>query len=281
MKIWMTMKDFAKYEELRSEMQSLPAKLRGRLGDASAIGCQRFIGHTSELAWSKFIAANDGTLPKEVADWQKWERLSSTEGYCRFFGRGSLPDLDIVKEVFRRGDEILKEYDALHPVLERLEWKLPEHWGYYPDEQPDHESLLQLLTEFAGHDGDGTGILLEEAGMDVVKTFDTDDPLPFAGPPDRLTRVGLGMHCFDDLAAALWEAVCKWLEPYDRDWAIFQIQKAEAEPKPVPPMIENIIINTGHRGLQLTSGGVPAYPVPSKYTLMFAVPRTGGPQCSW
>ena len=166
-------------------MRSLPGELRRLLRDAPRIGCQFFAGHSiSEPSWSKFIAANDGKLSKEIAEWEKWERLPENKGYCRFFGRGHEKDLALVEKAFTRGDEILKNYDEMYPVPEELEWKLPVRWDFYPEEQPHHLSLLKLLAKFTegiAYYGNGDGILLEEAGMEVVKTFDADDPLPFEG----------------------------------------------------------------------------------------------------
>ena len=282
MKIWMTMKDFAKYEELRREMRSLPAELRRILRDAPPVRCQLFTGRTSEISWSKFIAANDGKLSTEIANWEKWERLPENMGYCRFFGRGSQQDLDLVEKAFTRGDEILKEYDAMYPVLEELEWKLPEHWGYYPEEEPDHLSLLRLLGEFTegvAYYGNGDGILLEEAGMEVVVGEQDEKDEFFFGPPGRLQRVGLDMRSINDLAAAFEEAVDRWFVPYDREWVMFQIQKAEAKPippveakpEPAPPVIESAVFRKGHKGLHLVSNSGAVFQVPPKYTAMFTL----------
>ncbi len=272
----MKTEDFTKYEELRSEMWSLPAKLRALLGDAPPIGCQLFVAggfppaEISEASWSKFIAANDGKLPQEDAKWQKWERLPEDEGYCRFFGPGRQQDLDLVEKVFTRGDEILKEYDAMH-VLEDLEWKLPDHWGYAADQQPHHLSLVRLLVLFTADVacwGDGEGILLEEAGMDVVCA---DEVIPFCEPPNRLQRVGLDMRWTNDLTSAFEKAVDNWFVPYDREWVVFQLQRDEAKPEPAPQVIEYVVFQKGHQGLQLSSNSGTVFQVPPQYTAMFTL----------
>ena len=75
-------------------------------------------------------------------------------------------------------------------MVEELEWKLPGLM-HYPDDQPDYRTLCWRLsaeyTKDIGDWGDGKGILLEEAKMEILCDHDE----VFGGPATRLERVGL------------------------------------------------------------------------------------------
>ena len=77
----MKIEDLPRYKKLRSEMSSLPDELAAALGDAAPVGCQMFIPRCadgfhpveiSEASWATFVHVNNGKLPKELGDWEKW-----------------------------------------------------------------------------------------------------------------------------------------------------------------------------------------------------------------
>ena len=63
----------------------------------------------SEASWAKLIAANDGKLSKEIAEWEKWDQLEG--GVCRFFWKGNPQTLDTIQTFFEKGDSLLIEYE--------------------------------------------------------------------------------------------------------------------------------------------------------------------------
>jgi hypothetical protein len=230
--------DYQKFKALCEQMRALPTELASLLAGSSPIGVQLFRGRRrrvdedarlSDVAWSDFISTNKKRLAKAISDWEDWDRLPDRKGCFRFFGRGNVADLDKIKAVLAKADEILGQYGEFLPVLkgdrlvpDEFAWKLPQdvEWVYRNSAaDADHYYLLETICNERGSDYRHEDVLLEDAGLEVV---DEEDG-PF-GPPSRWERVGLEMLSVHDLRAAFTTTIDEWV-PYGLEDVPVELEK--------------------------------------------------------
>lgn len=258
----MKTKELERYRELSKEIRKLPGQLAAALGDARPIGHQLFLcrdlkNPLGDEAWARLLTANEGKLPKEMAAWEMWDRFPDRTGCSRFFGCGNREDVGKIKEIVRKADTILADYEKLDHVPEELEWGLPNAVRFlYDCCLPEYYNMLELLSRCMGW-GDDSTIVVEQAGLEVRPLNENDLFWRDSGwgEPSQLEQVGLELLAVSDFASGFAKAIEKWV-PWDATFAEYPCDPVEST-KPTAPVVESVTIKNGHDGFVLHAKSLP------------------------